>query len=96
MALAIKYEHLLGNGRVPDQPALAILAGVDQSQVSAILRLRQLAPDIQEWLLSLPEQEENGDPICMYDLRKLPGIISWEEQREELNRIIPMNAWQST
>lgn len=96
MALAIKYEHLLAKSIVENQFVLAELAGVDESQISAILRLRLFAPDIQEWLLSLPEQEENNDPVYWTDIRKLTRFDSWDDQRVELSKVFPMDQWQSS
>lgn len=88
MALAIKFEHLFSKGIVNNQIELADLLGVNESQVSMILRLRLLAPDIQEWILNFPEQEENNDPILMTDLRKLSRLDSWDDQRRELQTIL--------
>jgi hypothetical protein len=91
MALAIKYEHLFAKGIVKNQIELAGLLDVDESQISMVLRLRLLAPDIQEWILTLPEQEENNDPIFITDLRKLSRFDSWDEQRQELLNITGIN-----
>lgn len=88
MALAIKYEHLLGKGVVETHEQLAMLAGVDRSQISAVLRLRLLAPQIQEWLLNLPELEKRNDPIGWTAIQKITRIASWEEQRRQLNELI--------
>ena len=88
MALSIKYEHLIQKGLVKNHAELADLAGVDRSQISTILRYRLLAPDIQEWLINLPETEKGNDPLGFMDLRYLSSIISWEKQRQELNRLL--------
>lgn len=89
MALAIKYEHLLRNGLVNTHEELALLAGVDRSQISAVLRLRLLAPEIQEWLLNLPELEKRNDPIGWTAIQKITRIASWEEQCKRLHNLIP-------
>lgn len=88
MALSIKYEHLALKGLVKNHDELADLAGVDRSLVSRIIRLRLLAPEIQEWLLNLPEQEPGNDPLDWTELRPLARIISWEEQRRMLDRLL--------
>lgn len=88
MALSIKYEHLIHKGLVNGHGELADLAGVDRSHISAILRYRLLAPDIQEWLVNLPETEKGDDPLGFMELRHLASIASWEEQRKELDRLL--------
>jgi hypothetical protein len=88
MALSIKYEHLLRKGLVDSHGELAGLAGADRSVISRIIRLRLLAPDIQEWLISLPEQNPGGDPVGWTQIRPLTRIVSWEEQRRKLNRLL--------
>jgi len=88
MALAVKYENLLREGLVHTHGELAELAGADRSQISFIVRLRLLAPDIQEWLLNLPETDKSKDPLNWRQMRRLAGIVSWECQREELRMLL--------
>tara|TARA_B100001971_G_scaffold215187_1_gene259487 strand:+ start:25721 stop:26152 length:432 start_codon:yes stop_codon:yes gene_type:complete len=80
MALAIKYEHLIADEIVDGQDALATLAGVDRSQISRILRLRLLAPDIQEAILNLPEVEEGRDIFNWTKIDVLTRIECWRKQ----------------
>ena len=89
MALAVKYERLLADGTVASHRELAALAGVDRSQVSTILRFRLLAPEIQEWLLTLPETEKGDDPVGMMELRTIAAIPSWERQCKEMHGLVP-------
>ncbi len=89
MALALRYEGLLEQGLVRNHQELADLAGVERSQISTILRFRLLAPDIQEWLLNLPETEKGKDPVGMIELRSIAATPSWEKQREQLHSLIP-------
>ena len=89
MALALRYESLLEKGLVKTHQELADLAGVERSQISTILRFRLLAPDIQEWLLNLPETEKGNDPIGMIELRSIAANASWKKQRDQLHRLIP-------
>ena len=53
MALAIKFDRLLREGKVADQSELARLARVTQPRITQIMNLNHLAPDIQEALLFL-------------------------------------------
>jgi hypothetical protein len=88
MALSIKYEHLICKGHVKNHDELAELAGVDRSLISRILRLRQLSPEIQEWLLNLPEQEPGNDPVDWTDMHPISRISSWEKQRQALDQLL--------
>lgn len=84
MALSIRYERLIKQGVITRHIDLADLAGIGRSQVSRIIQLQLLAPDIQEWLLNLPETEKSEDPVMWTDVQPLTRIMSWEKQREEL------------
>jgi hypothetical protein len=55
MALAIRMEKLLGEKKASDYAALASLGSVSRPRISQIMCLTNLAPDIQETLLFLPE-----------------------------------------
>src|SRR4051795_12003075 len=55
MALAIKFQAMLGDGVVRDQSELARLARVTQPRMTQILNLNFLRPDIQEAILLLNE-----------------------------------------
>lgn len=89
MALAIKYEELLAKGLVSNHVELAELAHVERSHISTLLRLRLLAPDIQEWLLNLPENERGKNPVSFVELRKIAETASWKKQREALQHLTP-------
>ena len=88
MALSFKYEELIHKGLVETHGELAELAGADRSQISFIVRLRLLAPDIQEWFLNQPETEKAKDPVSWRQARSLAGIVSWDEQRRELRKLL--------
>ena len=96
MALSIRYERLIGQGLITRHIELADLAGIGRSQASQIIRLRLLAPHIQEWLLNLPETEKSEDPVVWSDIQPLTRIISWEEQYRDLTRLLASrNIYQS-
>lgn len=81
MALAIKYDRLLRDGVVESQTELARLAHVTQPRMTQILNLLHLAPDIQEWLLFLPEVTDGRDPVTEKDLRIVAKEVEWGKQR---------------
>jgi hypothetical protein len=82
MALAIRFDGLLREGRVSDQSELARLAKVTQPRMTQILNLIHLAPDIQEELLQLPRVVEGRDPIHEKMLRPIAADVDWKKQRE--------------
>ena len=62
MALAIKMDRLVPEGRVRDFAELARLSHVSCARVTQIMNLNFLAPDIQEEILFLPRTERGRDP----------------------------------
>ena len=81
MALAIRFDALLRDGIVADQAELARLGHVTRARLTQIMNLLQLAPDIQEALLFLPETVRGRDPISERDLRSIAATPSWKKQR---------------
>ena len=83
MALAIKFDNLLRDGKVADLSELARLAHVSQPRMTQIMNLLHLAPDIQEELLHLQPVIKGRDTITERHLRPICKIISWQKQREQ-------------
>ncbi|MCL4199419.1 MAG: hypothetical protein KJZ69_18150 [Phycisphaerales bacterium] len=81
MALAIRFDQLLQDGVVANQSELARLAHVTQPRMTQIMNLLNLAPDIQEEILHLPEVTEGRDPITERDLRSILQMPTWVAQR---------------
>ena len=82
MALAIRFDQLLRDGKVADQSELARLAHVTQPRMTQIMNLLHLAPDIQEEILHLPPVETGNDPITERDLRPIARLRDWRRQRK--------------
>ncbi|MCX7386447.1 MAG: hypothetical protein NTX48_07245 [Planctomycetales bacterium] len=82
MALAIKFEQMLGNGEATDQSSLARMVDVTQPRMSQIMNLLHLAPDLQETLLFLPRTIKGNDPIHEKMLRPVTLEFNWHRQRE--------------
>jgi hypothetical protein len=83
MALAIRFEGLLREETIRDYAELARLGRVTRSRVTQIMKLRDLAPDIQEQILFLP-------PITGLNERNLRAVVSridWREQRRLFQKI---------
>lgn len=81
MALAIRFDGLIGDGVVTDQAELARLGHVTRARLTQIMNLLHLAPDIQEALLFLPRVERGTDPILERQLRPIAAVADWRKQR---------------
>ena len=79
MALAIKFQDMVDRGDVRDYADLARLGYVTRARITQIMNLMNLAPDIQEELLttnpvmSLPASERK--------IRQVVSAVDWHEQR---------------
>ena len=81
MALAIRLERLIAEGRVPNYAGLARLAHVSRARVTQIVNLTLLARDIQEAILFLPPVHQGPDTIIERDLRPIAAELNWTRQR---------------
>ena len=84
MALAIRLEGLVRDETVQDYAELAQLGRVTRARMTQIMKLLQLAPDLQEQLLFLPK-------IRGLNERNLRGIVhelDWRVQRPIFEKII--------
>ncbi len=81
LALAIRLETLIAEGRVPNYAGLARLAHVSRARITQIVNLTLLAPDIQEAILFLPPVHQGPDTIIERDLRPIAGEPDWTRQR---------------
>jgi hypothetical protein len=85
MALAVRMEWLVRDGKVKDYAELARLGGVSRARVTQVLNLRNLAPAIQERLL-FREGEREG--IHERALRRLTQSTDWEEQLRQFGALM--------
>jgi len=83
MALRIKLEGLVREKKVPSYRNLAEAGRVSRARLSQILRLADLAPEIQEHLLFLPKIVAGPDPITEKVLRHIARCMDWEWQRSQ-------------
>ena len=84
MALAIRLEGLIKDETVQNYAELAQLGRVTRARMTQIMKLLQLAPDLQEQLLFLPK-------IRGLNERNLRGIVhelDWSVQRPIFEKII--------
>jgi hypothetical protein len=84
MALAIRFEGLVREGRIRDYAELARLGSVSRARMTQIMKLLHLAPDIQEEILfsaEIPGLNERN-------LRVIVRRINWSEQRRMFKKMI--------
>ena len=81
MALAVRCDRLLRDGAVTSQAEIARLGHVTRAQVSHILSLLHLAPDLQEDVLFLPPVTAGRDPVTLADLLPIARTPDWHQQR---------------
>jgi hypothetical protein len=83
LALAIRFKGLLRNGAIRDYAELARLGRVTRARMTQIMKLLDLAPDIQEQILFLPLIKGLNER----NLRPIANRIDWEEQRGMFQKI---------
>lgn len=77
LALAIRFEGLVRDGTIRDYAELARRGRVTRARMTQIIKLLDLAPDIQEQILFLPPVEGLNER----NLRRIVSRIDWNEQR---------------
>lgn len=81
MALAIRFDELVRTGEIEDFAAIAELGHVTRARVSQITNLLNLAPDIQEAILFMPNVEGDRDAVSEREARAVAKEAAWERQR---------------
>jgi hypothetical protein len=85
MALAIRLEGLVRDETVCDYAELAHLGRVTRARMTQIMKLLQLAPDLQEQILFLPEVKGLNER----NLRAVVQRLDWSEQRRMFQKFMP-------
>lgn len=89
LALAIQCEDLLRSGAVRDYRDLAQVGRVTPGRMTQIMGLLNLAPGIQEQILSLDKILQGRDPVSESSVRRLTRILSWSEQITRWHELMP-------
>src|ERR1700704_1733114 len=84
MALAIRFDRLLRAEEFRDYAEIARLGRVTRARMTQVMKLLNLAPDIQEQILFLP----NVKSLNERNLRPIVSCIGWNEQRRMFQKII--------
>jgi len=77
VALAIHLEGLIREQTIPDYATVARRGRVTRARMSQIMKLLNLAPDLQEQILFMPELPRLNER----NLRPIVRRIDWHEQR---------------
>src|ERR1035437_6876131 len=83
MALAIRFEGLLRDGTIRDYAELARRGHVTRARMTQIMKLLDLAPDIQEQILFLPPIRNLNER----NLRPVVSTVGWREQRRMFQKL---------
>jgi hypothetical protein len=81
LALAHRLEQYRRDGVVADYSDLARLGHVSRARISQILNLINLAPDLQEEILMLPESTDRA-PLLLSHLQPIASCLLWSQQRQ--------------
>jgi hypothetical protein len=87
LALAHKLREAIYGGRLADQVDAAWRIELTCGRVSQLFSLLQLAPDLQERVLSL-EAIDGIEPLTERRLRDVTGEPRWPEQRAMFERLL--------
>ena len=87
MALAIKMERLVREGKVDDYAALAEVGRVSRPRMTQIMNLINLSPEIQETLLFLPLTVRGADRITERHLRPVAQVVDWKCQKQLFSKL---------
>jgi DNA invertase Pin-like site-specific DNA recombinase len=89
LALALKFEELIGSGVVSNYAELAQVGRVSRSRITQMTSLLNLAPDIQEEILFLRPEEAAQFRISEPSVRRLSATLGWNQQREQWRTLRP-------
>jgi hypothetical protein len=81
MALGIRCDQLIRDGLVADQSELARFGHITTARMTQIVKLLNLAPEIQEQILFLPRTERGRDAVKETDVRPIARTLDWRKQR---------------
>jgi hypothetical protein len=81
LALAHHCFRLVQSGAIINQSELAHFGQISTTRMTQIMWLDNLAPDIQEEILSLPRTTRGRDSIKEADIRPIAKTLDWNKQR---------------
>jgi hypothetical protein len=87
MALAIKFQDMVDRGEVRDYADLARLGYVSRARITQIMNMLNLAPDIQEELLTSSTLAAQAN-VPERGLRQVTAVVAWSQQRRLWNELL--------
>ncbi|QDV85687.1 hypothetical protein [Planctomycetes bacterium TBK1r] len=82
LALAHRCHRLIQDGTIINQSELAHYGQISTTRMTQIMWMDNLAPDIQEEILFLPNTVKGRDPIKEAEIRPIAKTLDWKRQRE--------------
>jgi hypothetical protein len=89
LALAIRLQRLIREQTIPDYAEVARRGHVTRARMTQIMKLLDLAPDIQEETLFLPPLPRLNER----NLRPIVSRIDWHEQRRLFQELTRLAVW---
>jgi hypothetical protein len=100
---ALEWQELLVSGQAKNQAEIARREGITRSQVTQVLMLLRLAPEIQERILSMPKSispprisERGPRPIARIETPEQPLKAFSDLRRLRSNRERPMQTYRAS
>lgn len=81
LALAHRCHRLIQDGTIINQSELAHYGQISTTRMTQIMWMDNLAPDIQEEILFLPNTVKGRDPIKEAEIRPIAKTLDWKHQR---------------
>jgi hypothetical protein len=94
LALAHKFDQMIGQGSIADYACLAQVGHVSRARISQIINLLYLATDIQEQILFLPLTLRGRDPIHLRQLQSIALVPDWHRQRVLWRKLLAIGRQQ--
>lgn len=82
LALAHRCHRLIQDGTIINQSELAHYGQISTTRMTQIMWMDNLAPDIQEEILFLPNTVKGRDPIKEAEIRPIAKTHDWKQQRK--------------
>jgi hypothetical protein len=67
---------------------LITLGGVSRARITQVMNLRNLAPVLQEKILSLPQDHSENSKLKECALRRITGMVDWREQLRQFEQVV--------
>jgi hypothetical protein len=84
---AIEWHALLDSGKVANQAEIARREGITRARVTQIMGLRRLAPEIQKYILALPNSVCRF-PVTERMLRPIETVVEYRDQLIEFHNLL--------